>query len=256
MIDFLLVFSMFLIGLVVGLTSIGFGSLGTPVLILFFGFSPIVAAGTQLVQGIAVQVTGLFSHQNHAKINFGAAWPLVATSVPFSFMGARLAGQVDAGGLKVAIGITLVIVSAIMLTAAIKKKNHKLLEHALEKVRRKRVAFSLIAGCLIGFIIGLTSIGLGTLPFLGLKALNQMTYFSATTTNFFASTLITSAGAIAYGFNTTSEIDYVTIATMLIGSLPGVLIGSLLAPYINQKHLKFLVGTLFFVIGLKLLITS
>jgi uncharacterized membrane protein YfcA len=246
-----------LIGALVGLTGMGGGSLMTPILILFFGFKPTLAVGTDILHGAVFKSFGAVRHRGlgtvHARITF---WMFLG-SAPMSLLGVEVAGLlerrygsgVDSLSAKV-IGAALILGGLGFLAKTFVKRGVQPTDAPFLLTNRDRtICFAL--GATGGFIVGLTSVGSGT--FFGLVMLLVFPLTAAKivgTDIFHAAALLWVAG---FSHLLHGNVDLRAMAWLLLGSIPGVLLGSKLTVRVPDGALRVGLGTVLTASGLRLM---
>lgn len=235
------------VGILVGLTGIGGGSLMTPLLVLFGGINPVVAIGTDLAYGAITKTVGGWRVWRSGHVDFGVSKWLAVGSVPGSLIGVFLVDllherygsgfdDVLLGGIAVA----LVIVAITVLTRALFMP--KLAERERETVEltdRVRAGAAGI-GFVLGFVVGLTSVGSGALIGLALILIFRLTPHRVVGTDVFHAAILLWTAGIAHWIG--GNVDLALMGTILIGSLPGVWIGTHLLPTIPTAVLRPALG--------------
>ena len=217
------------VGLLVGMTGMGGGSLMTPMLVFLFGFKPTVAIGTDILHGAIFKSFGAVRHRQlgtvHARLTL---WMLLG-SAPFSLVGvalstwlARRYGDGFEDAAAIILGIALIaggigFAVKTFVTGRAKSDRPFLLGR-----RDKQIA--LVLGMAGGFIVGLTSVGSGTFFGLVMLLVFPLTAAKVVGTDIFhAAALLWVAGA---GHLVAGNVDLYATGWLLIGSIPGVLLGS------------------------------
>ncbi|MGI8974087.1 MAG: sulfite exporter TauE/SafE family protein [Gaiella sp.] len=243
-----------LIGLLVGVTGMGGGSLMTPLLVLFFGFKPSVAIGTDIVHGAIFKSFGAVQHRRlghvHARLT---AWMLLG-SAPFSIAGVTLAwwlkreyGDGYESTAKAILGVALVICGAAFL---VKAYLHSAPEDKPFLLVRRDRAIALVTGCVGGFVVGLTSVGSGTLFGLVMLVAFPLTAAKIVGTDIFhAAILLTVAGA---GHLVAGHVDLAATGWLLVGSVPGVLLGGHFTVRLPDRALRIGLAATLTLAGVKL----
>jgi uncharacterized membrane protein YfcA len=243
------------IGLLVGLTGMGGGSLMTPLLVLVFGFKPTVAIGTDIVHGAIFKSFGAVQHRRfghvHARLT---AW-MFATSAPFSIVGITLAwwlkkeygdGYEDVA--KEILGGALILVG---IGFAVKAYLHSPPEDKPFLLTNRDRAIALVTGAVGGFVVGLTSVGSGTIFGLVMVIAFPLTAAKIVGTDIFhAALLLAVAGA---GSMVVGNVDYGATAWLLLGSVPGVLIGGRFTVRLPDRTLRFALASTLALAGVKLI---
>jgi len=247
MLDPLVIAFGFGVGILIGLTGIGGGSLMTPLLIIFAGVQPVVAIGTDLAYGAITKTVGGWRHLRQGTVDLGVSKWLAVGSVPGSLLGVlavnRLHDDYGAGfdtTLLYAIAGALIIVAATVLCRAL------FMPHLLE---RERHSVELTAGVragaaglgfVLGGLVGMTSVGSGALIGLALILVFRLTPHRVVGTDVFhAAVLLWSAGLAHW---VTGNVDLLLMGNILIGSLPGVWIGTALITKIPAHGLRPALG--------------
>jgi uncharacterized protein len=246
----------FVTGLLVGMTGMGGGSLMTPILIFFFNFNPATAIGTDILHGAIFKSFGAVRHRRlgTVKARLGA-WMLVG-SAPSSLLGVWLAtyltdrygDSVDSVQGKV-LGFTLLFGALAFVAKALLHRGGPPGSLGRLTPRDRIVAISI--GLVGGFIVGLTSVGSGTLFALAmLLAFPLAAKFVVGTDIFHAAALLLVAGI---GHLVAGNVDPQAISWLLLGSIPGVLVGSQISVGLPERVLRLALASLLALSGLKLL---
>ena len=243
-----------LIGLLVGVTGMGGGSLMTPLLVLVFGFKPSIAIGTDIVHGAIFKSFGAVQHRRlghvHARLT---AWMLLG-SAPFSIVGVALAwwlrrqyGDGYESTAKAILGVALVICGIAFL---VKAYLHSVPKDRPFLLGRRDRAIALATGVVGGFVVGLTSVGSGTLFGLVMLVAFPLTAAKIVGTDIFhAALLLTVAGA---GHLVAGHVDLVATGWLLIGSVPGVLLGGHFTVRLPDRALRIALAATLTLAGVKL----
>jgi uncharacterized membrane protein YfcA len=243
-----------LIGLLVGITGMGGGSLMTPLLVLAFGFKPTVAIGTDILHGAIFKSIGSARHRQlghvHARLT---AWMLLGSApaalggVVFSEWLKRRYGEGFEDVAQEILGVTLIVAGIGFLAKAFLRSHAVDLPFLLSN--RDRVAAVLI-GLFGGFVVGLTSVGSGTFFGLAMLVLFPLTAAKIVGTDIFHAALllwVAGAGHIAAG-----NVDLRATGWLLIGSVPGVLLGSQVTVKLPDRFLRAALATTLTLAGVKL----
>ena len=245
-----------LIGLLVGLTGMGGGALLTPILILLFGFKPTLAVGTDILHGAIFKTFGALRHRRlgtvHARLTF---WMFLA-SAPFSLVGVELAeylarrygDEVEAAGAKV-IGAALLLGALGLVAKTFVRRGVQPIDLPFLLTTRDR-AIALALGASGGFIVGLTSVGSGTFFALVMLLVFPLTAAKIVGTDIWhAAALLWVAGSshVLHG-----NVDFGTMGWLLLGSIPGILLGSQITVRVPDRALRIGLATTLAVSGVKL----
>jgi uncharacterized membrane protein YfcA len=246
-----------LIGLLVGMTGMGGGSLLTPILIFLFGFKPTLAVGTDVLHGAVFKSFGAVRHRRLGTVHARMTGWMLLGSAPMSLVGVELAewmertyeGDVESVSAKV-IGAALVLGGLGFLAKTFVKRGVQPSDAPFLLRRRDRViAFCLGAGG--GFIVGLTSVGSGTFFALVMLLVFPLTAAKIVGTDIFhAAALLWVAGAshLLHG-----NVDLAAMGSLLVGSIPGVLVGSNLTVKLPERALRVGLAATLLLSGIKLL---
>ena len=170
--DFDLALLGLIVGVLIGLTGIGGGSLLTPALIVIFKTHPLTAVGTDLVFNAATKLFGSFQHARQETISYRLAFYLGLGSIPAALGGVALVAllernDLDATGVvRTVLAVTLIVAGVLMIARPLLDRREAQKERT--DVRffvpfEKRVRFTALLGAAVGFLVGVTSIGSGAL---------------------------------------------------------------------------------------------
>lgn len=236
--DFPLSVAAFGIGTVVGLTGMGGGALMTPVLVLFFDVLPLTAVSSDLVASAVMKPVGSLVHLRRGTVHLGLVKWLCAGSVPAAFAGVLLARALGEGEqvqslIRTALAIALLVSAAGLMVRAYMR----LVEHA--RVRDGRAAPLpqgrprldvrpvpvVIIGILGGIVVGMTSVGSGSLIIIGLMALHpQLKASELVGTDLVQAVPLVASAALGHIFF--GDFQLGLTASLLVGSVPGVWVGA------------------------------
>jgi uncharacterized protein len=252
-IDPLYVTSGFGVGLLVGMTGVGGGSLMTPLLILLFGIHPSIAVGTDLLYASATKAGGSIVHGWARSIHWPAVLRLAAGSIPASILTTIVLWQLDLNSAAAGSLVNVVLSFALLLTAAsliFRKAILEFLRRRIERLDERAVArATVLVGAALGVLVSISSVGAGAVGVTALLLLYPRLPMARIVGSDIAHavplTLIAGAGHWAMG-----AIDWHLMGVLLIGSLPGIVIGSYLATRVPEMALRFLLAaTLILVAG-------
>ncbi|MGH3131263.1 MAG: sulfite exporter TauE/SafE family protein [Gaiellaceae bacterium] len=245
-----------LIGTLVGLTGMGGGSLMTPMLVFLFGFQPTLAIGTDILHGAVFKSFGAIRHRRLGNVQARLSGWMFLASAPMSLLGVWLAtwieGRYGEGVESLQgqiLGGALVFGSLGLLLKSFVRVRQPL-EKAFILSNRDRIAGVLI-GLIGGFIVGLTSVGSGTFFALTMLIVFPLKSMKVVGTDIFhAAALLWVAGA---GHFVAGNVDLGAVGWLLLGSIPGVLIGSELTTAIPDRGLRVALAATLAISGIKLL---
>jgi uncharacterized protein len=235
------------IGVLVGMTGMGGGSLMTPLLILIFGIQPTTAIGTDIFYSAVTKTVGGWRHFRMKTVNLELVKWLSFGSVPAAVLGVALVsllqdqiGEERLDSLVYAVlGGTLLMVGIITLTRALILRNLIEERDRFEVERRHKVAAVLI-GATTGFVIGITSAGSGTVIAILLIAVYRLAPKRVVGTDVFHAAILLWAAGIAHWIG--GNVDFVLATNILIGSIPGVVIGAALSDRAPQGFIRTALG--------------
>jgi uncharacterized protein len=265
-----------LIGFLVGLTGMGGGSLLAPIMILFFRIPPVWAVGTDLAYSTVTKALGSVVHFRQKNVNFKVALWLACGSVPATLLSVGLVqyihkhyGAVVNGVILHALGFTLVLVAVMLVLKPVimryfeqkrlEKQKQEMLSGEVSPTKqsgqweqRYRPVVTALVGAVVGFLVGLTSVGSGTLIIVSLAFLfPRLTSKELVGTDIFQAFMLLASGAIAYFIGGT--INWPIVGLLLIGSLPGVYLGSKASKFIPERFMRPVLATVLAISGFKLI---
>ena len=245
-----------LIGMLVGLTGMGGGSLLTPILVIFFGFQPTLAVGTDVLHGAIFKSFGAVRHRRLGTVHARLTLWMFAGSGPMSLLGVAAATWLShhsSGAESIesyAIGAALVIGGCGLVAKTFLKRGMQPDDAPFILERRdKLIAFALGATC--GFVVGLTSVGSGTFFGLVMVLVFPLTLPKIVGTDIFhAAALLWVAG---FGHLVAGNVDLRTMMWLLTGSIPGVLLSSQFTPHVPDRVLRLGLASVLMLSGIKLI---
>src|SRR5215475_5497768 len=222
------------IGVLVGMTGMGGGSLMTPLLILIFGIQPTTAIGTDIFYSAVTKTVGGWRHFRMKTVNMELVRWLATGSVPAAVAGVALVsyvqGQVGEDRLDelvyAVLGGTLLMVGIITLARALILRNLVEERDRFDVERRHKVA-AIVIGATTGFVIGITSAGSGTVIAILLIAVYRLSPKKVVGTDVFHAAILLWAAGLAHWLG--GNVDFVLAGNILLGSVPGVVIGASLS---------------------------
>ena len=264
------------IGFLVGLTGMGGGSLLAPIMILFFRIPPVWAVGTDIAYSTVTKALGSVIHIRQKNVNFKVALWLACGSVPATLLSVGFVqylrkhyGAVVNGVILHALGFTLVLVAVMLVLKPfimryfnqrrLEKQKQEALSGEMSSTERSsrwekwyRPVVTAMVGAVVGFLVGLTSVGSGTLIIVSIAFLfPRLTSKELVGTDIFQAFMLLASGAIAY--IVAGTINWPIVGMLLIGSLPGVYLGSKSSKFIPERYMRPVLATVLAVSGLKLI---
>jgi uncharacterized membrane protein YfcA len=239
-----------LIGILVGMTGMGGGSLMTPMLILLFGFNPKTAVGTDILHGAVFKSIGAWRHRQLGNVHVPLAMWMLVGSAPLSLVGVQIASTFS-DSTENAMG--QVVGGALILGGigfAIKTFLHGYVGTADLHLTSRQKATAVAIGASCGFVVGLTSVGSGTFFGLAMLLLYPLTAQRIVGTDMLHAALllwVAGAGHLLHG-----NVDLHAMAWLLVGSIPGVLIGSHLSIRVPERALRMAFAFVLLLSGIKL----
>ena len=245
-----------LIGTLVGMTGMGGGSLMTPILVILFGFQPTLAVGTDILHGAIFKTVGAIRHRSlgtvHARLS---GWMLIG-SAPFSLLGValgtRLTDKYGDGATSVmgyVLGGALLFGATGLVLKSFVRKKVVGDDDRFDMVWRDRIA-AVTIGVFGGFIVGLTSVGSGTF-----FALTMLFVFPLGAHKIVGTDILHAAALLyvaGFGHFIAGNVDFHAVGWLLIGSIPGVLIGSHYSVRVPEAWLRLALADVLAISGLKL----
>jgi uncharacterized protein len=231
-IDPLEVFSGLCVGVLVGMTGVGGGSIMTPLLILVFGAHPAAAVGTDLVFAASTKIVGTLVHGAARTIQWRIVALLAAGSIPGTVASLLVLSWFDLSGTAASRGITLVLACTLFLTSAFLLFTSRFRNHYANRVlalsQSTLAALTVLLGLAMGVLVTVTSIGAGAI---GVSAL-MLLYPKMPAARIIGSdiahalplTIIAGGGHWLLG-----SVDWNLLMPLLIGSVPGIIVGSYFA---------------------------
>jgi uncharacterized protein len=243
------------VGLLVGLTGAGGGALMTPMLILLFSIKPVAAISSDLVAAVVMRPVGAAVHLHKRTVNLRMVGWMSLGSVPMAFVGAFILRQLgnstaDQRGVEIALGAALLVGAAAMVLRFI-------LDLRLVRPRTAAIAEvtvrpvpTVLIGMVGGLIVGITSVGSGSLMIiLLLFAYPMLSAGRLVGTDLTQAVPLTAAAAL--GALTFGHVEFGVTASIVAGSVPAVLIGALLSSRAPDRHIRPIITFVIFASGLK-----
>jgi uncharacterized protein len=255
MIEPLYVASGFGVGLLVGMTGVGGGSLMTPLLILLFGVHPSTAVGTDLLYAAATKAGGSLMHGWSRTIHWPAVIRLASGSIPASVLTLVVLWQLDLKGTSERSLVNLVLCFALLLTAVSLIFRRSILERyrrRLERIEPGTTALlTVLAGAVLGVLVSISSVGAGavgvTMLLLLYPRLPMASVVGSDIVHAVPLTLVAGIGHWALG-----AIDWHLMGVLLMGSLPGIMVGSYSAVRVPERVLRLALAAILIVVSAKI----
>jgi uncharacterized protein len=236
------------VGLLIGMTGMGGGSLMTPLLILVFGVQPVTAVGTDILYGAVTKTAGGWRHLKHQTVHRGIAFWLAVGSVPSAIGGVWLIevlqdtyGEDEVNRLVLGmLGAALLVVGIATLVRGTLFRD-VIPERSAMHLYRRHIIGAIVTGATTGFVIGLTSAGSGTVIAIVLIVGFRLTPQRVVGTDVYHAAVLLWAAGLAHWVG--GNVDFGLAGNILVGSIPGVLLGAHLAVRVPQGFLRLALGT-------------
>jgi uncharacterized protein len=243
------------IGLLVGMTGAGGGALMTPMLILLFGVTPSTAISSDLVAAVVMRPFGAGVHLRARTVNLRLVKWMVLGSVPAALIGAyvlHLLGDSKSSQdhIEVVLGSALLIgAAAMVLRYVLDRRSGHDRDHTVHQIVPRPLR-TIVIGVIGGVVVGMTSVGAGSLmivlllflyPRIGAKQL-----VGTDLTQAVPLTLAAAIGALIFG-----HVKFSVTASLILGSVPAVLVGSYLSSTVPDRYIRPAIAFAIFASGLK-----
>ncbi len=252
MIDPLYSLSGFFVGMLVGMTGVGGGALMTPILILLFGIHPATAVGTDLLYAAATKAGGSLVHGFARSIDWRVVRRLAVGSIPATFVTLSVLSHFNLNGEAARSLITVVLSVALFATALVLVFGEPIVAVYRARVAEldaRRTAISTVAvGATLGVLVSISSVGAGAIGVIALIMLYPHLPMAKVVGSDIAHavplTLIAGLGHWMMG-----SVDWHIIGSLLLGSLPGIFVGSYFAIRIPERALRLVLATTLLVVA-------
>jgi len=263
--DLLYSISGFVVGMLVGITGVGGGSLMTPLLVFMFGFQPAVAVGTDLLYAAITKTGGVFVHHGtHNSVEWRIVAWMALGSLPMAIATLLVIryymsiGTELTGIMTFSLGLALVLTSTAMLIRAMLLRNsmpviagYQLNYHSIARFAPPwDIPATVLTGAVLGVLVTLTSVGAGALGTVALlflyPRLSTLKIVGTDLAHAIPLTMVAGLGHWALG-----NINMTLLGSLLVGSLPGIWIGSHLSAKIPESFLRPFLAAILMLIGLK-----
>jgi uncharacterized membrane protein YfcA len=257
----------FAVGLLVGITGVGGGSLMTPLLVFLFGFKPAVAVGTDLLYASITKTAGVFVHHGkHGSVDWRIVKLMALGSLPaagvtlYVLKNLMLVGKEITGAITFTLGVALLLTAVALLVRSLLLRNKGKAQIISDdnsspdnagrfSLRWEKVA-TILTGVVLGVLVTLSSVGAGALGTVALLFLYpRMSTLKIVGTDLAHAIPLTAVAGL--GHLSLGNFDLDLLLSLLIGSVPGIWVGSHLSAKIPEAFLRPVLATLLLVIGLK-----
>ena len=245
-----------IVGLLVGMTGAGGGALMTPMLILLFSVKPSSAITSDLVAAVLMRPVGAAVHLRRGTVNRGLVRWMVAGSVPMALLGAYLLHVIGGSSDSAQTTVERILGAALLLGAAtmvlryyLDSRSNKGRTGRVEELVAKPLP-TLLIGMIGGVIVGMTSVGAGSLMIVLLlflyPTISAKQLVGTDLTQAVPLTLAAAIGALIFG-----HVEFGVTTSLVLGSVPAVLIGSLLSSSVPDRYIRPVITLVIFASGLK-----
>jgi uncharacterized membrane protein YfcA len=246
------------VSFLVGLTGVGGGSLMAPILILAFGINPALAIGTDLWFACITKSVGGAIHHKYGSPDWPIVLRLAAGSLPVAlltllWLAVEHDGQLEAGALMHLLGFALLLTAVLMLLRPRLREPLKRLRDRMGPAMRSRQTIATIGGgAAVGALVTLTSVGAGALVAVLLAMvyplrLNARTIVGSDIIHAVPLTLVA-----ALGHSWLGNVDVWLLASLLIGSIPGIIAGSLVSGRVNDNLVRYALAAMLLISAVKM----
>lgn len=254
--DFGFTFAGFVVGFIIGLTGVGGGSLMTPVLVLVFSIKPAVAVGTDLLYAAITKGGGILSHHKQRTIDWRVVRLLSAGSIPATLLSVLILKQLAGMGINYEPIITSMLSIALILTSLVILFKSQLQSLGRTEPfqfiriihRRLRAPMTVLAGFIIGILVTFSSVGAGALGaaflFFLYPRFNTVRIVGTDLAHAVPITAIAGLGHWHLG-----SVDFQLLLSLIIGSLPGIYLGSHAGVQLPEKFMRMLLALMLMLIG-------
>jgi len=256
----------FAVGLLVGITGVGGGSLMTPLLVFLFGFNPAVAVGTDLLFAAITKTGGVWVHHGkHGSVDWRIVRWMALGSIPFALITLFVLkhfmaiGKETTGVITFTLGIALILTAvALFVRSFLLNRTSKLKpiddQHSnpsnTARFKHFQIPATVLIGAILGVLVTLSSVGAGALGTVALLFLYpKMTTLKIVGTDLAHAIPLTAVAGI--GHLSLGNVDLILLGSLLIGSLPGIWLGSHLSAKIPERFLRPVLASILLLIGLK-----
>ena len=245
------------VGLLVGMTGVGGGSLMTPLLVLVFGIHPATAVGTDLLYAAATKSVGTAVHGLHGTIQWRIVGLLAAGSIPATAFTLLAMMRLGSPSDSVAFLITLVLGIALLLTAASLTFRDRIVRFAMRHVdepsEQATARLTILTGAALGVLVSISSVGAGAIGVTVLILLyRRLPIAQVVGTDIAHAVPLTLLAGMGHWF--IGSVDWHLLLSLLVGSIPGVVAGSFLSAHVPERVLRPILAATLAVVGSRLVL--
>ncbi len=253
-----------LVGLIIGLTGVGGGSLMTPILVLGFGIPPAIAVGTDLLYAALTKCGGVFFHHKNNTIDWKVVFLLGSGSIPCSMITISILEHLKQSGVNfdhiimLTLSVMLILTSFIILIKSrlilFIQKNHDD-SFAVNFIRHYKPQITVFCGCILGCVVTLSSVGAGAIGsailFLLYPRKSSIAIVGTDIAHAVPLTAIAGLGHLHFG-----SVDFGLLFGLLLGGIPAIYLGSLIGKNLPDNILRPLIALLLLGMGIKLMFSQ
>lgn len=248
----------FLVGILVGITGVGGGSLMTPLLVILFNVHPATAVGTDLLYAAITKSAGTAVHSRNKTVNWNIVGTLALGSIPAALITLYLMSGIDRKSLGAVSFLTNALGWMLFLTAFLLLLRRQIVDWVANYRRHHKpveprtiVIGTFVLGLLLGILVTLTSVGAGALGVTALLMLYpRLEIRDVVGSDIVHAVPLTLVGGLGYW--AIGEIDWAMLISLLIGSIPGIIIGSQVAPKMPDRVIRPILACTLALVALKL----
>ncbi len=247
------------VGFIVGLTGVGGGSLMTPLLVLVFGINPATAVGTDLLYASITKGAGAVVHARKGHVDWKLVGALASGSVPAALVTVVILhiigveGRMSSGLITVSLGVAVILTAIALLFKERLLKLARSGEGAWRWREKHAYQVAALTGAVIGILVSLSSVGAGALGVTALfwlfPAMATVRIVGSDIAHAVPLTAVAGLGHFALG-----TVDLALLGSLLLGSLPGIYIGSHLSSRVPEQWLRPALASLLILVGGRLVL--
>lgn len=255
------------VGIMVGMTGVGGGSLMTPILIFWFGVQPAIAVGTDLLFAAVTKAGGIWAYWRHNVVNWSVVFRLAAGSLPATLVTLFFLKSTGASEghhdelITTALGIALILTSSALLlknwlARIIRASEGHAIVNVLYRIRRDdkhKTLATVLTGVVLGVMVTLSSVGAGALGAVALLFLYpRLRGVEIVATDIAHAVPLTAIAGL--GHSTVGNVDWGLLGWLLVGSLPGIYLGSHIGIRLPDQIMRTILAVILIGVGVKCLI--
>jgi uncharacterized membrane protein YfcA len=245
----------FLVGVLVGLTGVGGGSLMTPILILLFGINPATAVGTDLLHAAATKTAGSVVHGHNRTIEWRVVRRLATGSIPTTVLTIAALSAIDINGPLAHDLINAVLALALVVTAITLVFRNRMATRYARQISsladRQIAAITIGVGAAIGMLVSISSVGAGAIGVTALVLLYpELPAARIVGSDIAHAVPLTLAAGMGHWF--LGSIDFAVFGSLILGSVPGILVGTYAALRVPDRALRLVLAVTLLAVAAKL----